>query len=308
MIVYNYIYIASPQPSYTGAYIGSTLTLNYTDAQLFCQTEYGTDLATIMSDKDNQLVRVATTAADAALSTDRIWIGLNDIDEEGNWCTWNDDTEISVKGSNSNCTDGNYTNWYTDEPNDADDNEDCAEINSDYGDAWNDMPCTNEFYFACNCDWYIPVSSESLSWQDANAYCQTKYGTTLATMTSERDNQCAYQMAYHMTEGAMNVWIGIYYDGSKWVDAKNGDALIYTSWNSGQPDGTTTNMDQCGEFDGNGVFWKSWDAVSCSNLQYFLCNNDNPEYIPPTNAPTAYPTVVPSTSTNAPSTIPSMNS
>ncbi|XP_053743830.1 asialoglycoprotein receptor 2-like [Synchiropus splendidus] len=65
-----------------------------------------------------------------------IWIGLSDRDKEGKW-KWVDGTAL---------TGTNY--WASGEPNNADSNEDCAELLRDSKE-WNDVPCGQTLSFIC---------------------------------------------------------------------------------------------------------------------------------------------------------------
>ncbi|KAM8827193.1 uncharacterized protein ACB058_020207 isoform 2-T2 [Synchiropus picturatus] len=65
-----------------------------------------------------------------------IWIGLSDRDKEGKW-KWVDGTALSGT---------NY--WASGEPNNADSNEDCAELLRDSKE-WNDVPCGQTLSFIC---------------------------------------------------------------------------------------------------------------------------------------------------------------
>jgi len=62
------------------------------------------------------------------------WIGFNDLATEGVFA-W-------VAGSST------YTSWASGEPNDAGNNEDCAEVNRDSG-LWNDKECSDIRSFVC---------------------------------------------------------------------------------------------------------------------------------------------------------------
>ena len=71
-----------------------------------------------------------------AYSTLRWWIGYNDLTVEGYW-DWD--------GPYSN-----FTNWGANEPNDANNNEDCAALNQfGNGGEWNDLFCNTSIYFVC---------------------------------------------------------------------------------------------------------------------------------------------------------------
>lgn len=63
------------------------------------------------------------------------WIGYNDVTVEGYW-DW--DGPYST-----------YTNWGSNEPNDANSGEDCAILNSWSGGSWNDASCSTSTYYIC---------------------------------------------------------------------------------------------------------------------------------------------------------------
>ena len=116
-------------------YIGVNKQLNYSNSRSYCIDNFATDLATIESSADNSLVRDSVTELNVA-TYETIWIGLNDIDSENAWYTWNDGTPVI------------YDKWNDGEPNDADDGEDCACLPTQ--NFWNDVPCDREYYFSCN--------------------------------------------------------------------------------------------------------------------------------------------------------------
>jgi hypothetical protein len=69
-------------------------------------------------------------------STEKWWMGFNDIDSEGSW-VWEDGTAVG------------YTNWAAGEPNDSG-GEDCGQLNRYHPDTtWNDEPCTSSFRYVC---------------------------------------------------------------------------------------------------------------------------------------------------------------
>ncbi|CAH2330250.1 Hypothetical predicted protein, partial [Pelobates cultripes] len=73
----------------------------------------------------------------AHADTERHWIGLNDIEDEGTW-TWIDGANYSAS----------VQFWKKGEPNDYGKNEDCALLHTTG--EWNDMPCTfTDSYAIC---------------------------------------------------------------------------------------------------------------------------------------------------------------
>jgi hypothetical protein len=59
-----------------------------------------------------------------------IWIGANDIEQEGDW-RWTDGSSVMA----------GYVAWATGQPNDSGGAEDCAVLHSGMGE-WNDVACT----------------------------------------------------------------------------------------------------------------------------------------------------------------------
>ncbi|XP_066274309.1 uncharacterized protein [Branchiostoma lanceolatum] len=66
------------------------------------------------------------------------WVGLTDANSEGRW-VFEDGQTLKSSG---------YANWGRREPNNADGNEDCAEVLSTRS-LWNDVPCNSTKEFTC---------------------------------------------------------------------------------------------------------------------------------------------------------------
>ena len=116
-------------------YFGVNIELNYTDADEYCLSTFGTHLATIKSSSDNTNVRTAATNASISTS-EKIWIGFNDID--------NEDTFVWIDGT----TDNDYTNWYGSQPDNDNGVQDCTQMLS--WDTWDDSYCSATRKFVCN--------------------------------------------------------------------------------------------------------------------------------------------------------------
>ena len=128
----NTLEIVSSNKNYVGVYL--TNGTNWYDARLYCQREFGTDLASIHTESQN------TEAASVVYQAGYLqgaWIGLNDILNESIFI-WSDNTSF------------NYSSWHPDEPNNLGD-EDCGEINFDTFGKWNDERCYDlRHWFICN--------------------------------------------------------------------------------------------------------------------------------------------------------------
>ena len=54
---------------------------------------------------------------------------------------------------------------------------------------------------------YVMVHNDSITWADANAYCASKYGTTLATIKDDTD--AATLLAMRQSIGSYHMWVGL---------------------------------------------------------------------------------------------------
>lgn len=103
---------------------------SWADARRACAADGGT-LAVLRTTEENQAVRDAMAARFAAT---KIWIGLTDVAEEGNW-NW-------VSGAAVD-----FNAWYPGEPNDFN-REGCGHLYSDSW-TWNDLECSVELPSVC---------------------------------------------------------------------------------------------------------------------------------------------------------------
>ena len=97
----------------------------------------GAKLVKIETDKENDFIK------NEYLNTSGIyWIGLSDIDNEGEW-KWTDGTGLT-----------GYKKWKSDQPNNVG-NQDCVAIlegdytNGHYNAEWNDLNCFRKLEYIC---------------------------------------------------------------------------------------------------------------------------------------------------------------
>jgi hypothetical protein len=119
--------------------VSSTQTWTAAQSAAAGRTKYGAAgyLATITSAEENAYVATRLTSAG--------WMGASDSGTEGDW-KWvtgpeNGTSFWSGNGSGTPVS-SRYANWATGEPNDAGNNEDCAQFLSGGSGQWNDLPCT----------------------------------------------------------------------------------------------------------------------------------------------------------------------
>nr|XP_043904238.1 collectin-11 isoform X2 [Solea senegalensis] len=105
----------------------------YHDAEAYCQTRGG-HLA--MPKDEGANAAIAGYISDAGLS--RVYIGVHDRDQEGVF-TYVDHSPMTT-----------FTKWRKGEPNNAYDDEDCAEMVA--SGEWTDVACNPTMYFVCEFD------------------------------------------------------------------------------------------------------------------------------------------------------------
>lgn len=230
--------------------------ITWDEAQAYCMGEGG-NLATITSQEEQNAVFSYINGF--SLNKD-IWIGMTDIDEEGNWSTW-------VTGENVE-----YTNWGWGEPDNGGEQDYCVicpveRKGNGYNIApgqWDDLSVDSDTlsgYFLLEIDSNVTALIENsyqndmqeiprgtvtfnghlyycfekgLSWKEAEEACKAM-GGHLATITSEDESnflsklvQSGEKYAYWLggtDEKEEGVW--------EWV---TGEAWVYENWISGQPD------------------------------------------------------------------------
>ena len=105
----------------------------YTDAEAYCQGRGG-HLA--MPKDEGANTAIAGYITEAGLS--RVYIGINDMDREGHF-TYVDRSPMST-----------FSKWREGEPNNAYEDEDCAELVA--AGEWTDVSCNPTMYFVCEFD------------------------------------------------------------------------------------------------------------------------------------------------------------
>ena len=162
--------------------------LTWQEANEFCQDEFGTHLASIHTTDEYNSINTMIIELEWDETLDKVWIGLTDMDEltsEGNYI-WADGTLY----------DSNNANWASGEHIQA---QDCVAIKLTGNNEWVDKVCSRVFkHFICNRDKtvfeykdYIGINTHdddtlslSYTWDEAETYCQTHYGTNLASIHS----------------------------------------------------------------------------------------------------------------------------
>lgn len=230
--------------------------ITWDSAQTYCMS-LGGDLATITTQEEQEAVFSYIDKFD--IDKD-VWIGITDVNEEGNWSSW-------ITGESVN-----YENWGSGEPDNGGEQDYgaiCPVERKGIGyniapGQWDDLSMDSDTlsgYFLLEIDSNIKMENENLnenisqnipqdaatfnghsyycyeeelSWKDAQNACETM-GGHLATITSEEESmfiidliQSGDKYAYWLggtDEKEEGVW--------KWI---TDEAWSYENWISGQPD------------------------------------------------------------------------
>eukprot|EP00484_Ammonia_sp_Unknown_P014225 CAMPEP_0197080812 /NCGR_PEP_ID=MMETSP1384-20130603/214318_1 /TAXON_ID=29189 /ORGANISM="Ammonia sp." /LENGTH=698 /DNA_ID=CAMNT_0042519703 /DNA_START=251 /DNA_END=2347 /DNA_ORIENTATION=- len=122
-----------PRGMIEGPYVGAQAMRPYKEAQTYCKQHYGTELATILSEEDNQHARKLCSRLAFPHSAPHCWIGL-----QRPFAEWDDGSNAEEK----------FENWYPGEPNNK--NEKCTELYAEHRGLWNDLHCSVGRYILCN--------------------------------------------------------------------------------------------------------------------------------------------------------------
>jgi len=272
------------------------------EANNYCINTFQTRLATILSSEDNNLALNYCNQG-----TVSCWIGLYRINNGSN--------NSSFQWLNNNQSLLNSF-WSSNEPGIY---ESCVEMYSTGSDSshkgsWNDADCNLNRHFLCdvpNTPKYYYVGTQ-MNFSNADNYCFNTYGSHLANIISENENNAANYFCsnYGSDPGSSSetdyCWIGLQRisNGSSYNDFKwlSNDVIYssYNKWKNNEPNNDNNN-EYCIEIR---IDDSEWNDCICSDKKSFLCNG-NPEL---TNIPSLSPIYLPSKlPTLNPTNIPSYN-
>ena len=215
----------------------------------------GGHVVTVDDAAENNFIK--TTFADAA-GSGRVWIGLNDAVTEG--------TFVYVSGQAYT-----YTNWDTNEPNNAGD-EDYVAMYSGNG-FWVDVkdlssPGIGLVYGVVEADVnaavYVVQGPETYdghtyyrlnntNWSDAESFAVNVLGGHLATVDDAAENNFI-KTTFADAPGSGRVWIGLNDATTEGTFVyASGQAYTYTNWDTNEPN-NAGNEDYVAMYSGNG-FW-----------------------------------------------------
>ncbi|XP_074478489.1 macrophage mannose receptor 1 [Sebastes fasciatus] len=267
-------------------------------ARAFCKKNFG-ELAIITGDSQRKFLWKKILKG----SDSQYYIGMTvDLDKSFSWV---DGTPVS------------YTAWEKNEPNFANNDENCVTIYRSMG-YWNDINCGYELPSICQrsstfinatiapttvpkggCapEWLafqgkcykIAVGDDSKKWQDARTYCQNQGGNLVSILNAREQAFLTSQMLRYNGD----LWIGMndvnWEMHFAWTDGKG---ISYTNWAKGHPgsvpEGRYSFLDET--FDcvimvgGISKLTGLWKVEDCHSKQGFICkrNVDSQIVVPAT--------------------------
>lgn len=230
----------------TGKVYLKTNSTTWENAELLASA-IGGHLATVRSAAENEYVAAATRGG---------WIGITDRSDEGNF-TW-------VSGESST-----YTNWNAGEPNGG--------TGENYGSMystgrWNDSSATATAQGIIELSGTHPVAEYKYNPATGHVYART--ANSVNWPTGQLVARAVGGDLVSINDAAENTWVQSSYSGTGWIGLydvadqtgladppgdwrwSNGDAVTYTNWGSGEPNGAaedhaTLRGDQ---------FWNDWNG------------------------------------------------
>ncbi|XP_068603912.1 macrophage mannose receptor 1 [Brachionichthys hirsutus] len=258
---------------------------NWHEAQDFCKA-IGGDLMSLHSSQDLSYASFQ--------SSDGAWIGYS-LGTKG--FVWSD-------GSPSD-----FANWGYGEPNNHNDDENCAEVQLYYGRHWNDRHCeaynnwicqigkgatpkpeptvvsikyntTEDGWFRYNDTQYY-FNMDSLDMEAARAYCKKNFGD-LAVITGESERKFLWKQISRRSEGQYYIGMTVNLDKSfSWVD---GTPVTYTAWEKNEPN-FANNDENCVTLYKNMGYWND---INCGLEMPSICKRSS-SFVNTTMAPTTIP-------------------
>ena len=232
-------------------------------AQNYCQSEYGTYLATIQPYDIPNVESVIQNATDTDL-----WTGLISFENAESGYIWLDGTEFNVDDIGTNGDLSINLNG----------NSECASYQS-IGSITNEISCDQSLPFLCNkrpkAREYILVS-QNLTSHAAQDYCQEVYGTGLATVVTEEEFSDALKLIPVLEEA----WIGlrkingsyVWLDGTSCTET-DGNCISY--WNA-FADPPEPNLPCAWIWHNGAARTEVCNTAPTIDIRHFLCNKPDP--------------------------------
>ena len=235
--------------------------MTFSDARKHCAIHFGSDLAVVPDKGTND----AMWQAIRQVGNHRAWIGYEDRSAEGKF-EWVDGQSRSFKA------------WRRGEPNNVGggNGEDCVEIGLFNDASWNDLPCHVRLQFFCDtrrAKSFVLVKS-ARTYAQANDYCKSTFGTTLATVPDLATNRAMWNELKRV--GNKQAFIGLEdRQAEKVFRWASGARYTFRRWHRGEPNNVGSGGEDCTEM---GRFNdETWNDINCGAKRMFFCDAAGPK-------------------------------
>ena len=226
------------------AYAVTNTAMTWFDAQALARSNGGY-LVSVNSATENGFL---TNTFHSPLA-DQLWIGLYDINVEGEW-QWTDGTPNDASGSP-------FTAWGPGEPNNAG-AEDCAHFDGGYTGQWNDLTCDSQWRAIAEWPALGPTVIENIAYYNGHRYAITRneltwvearnlaqsLGGRLVVIDNAAENQ--FLTDKFALPASSFFWIGLVdTDRNGNFGWYSGDPLNFTAWGPGEPS-NSGGIEYCG--------------------------------------------------------------
>ncbi|CAC5385747.1 MRC [Mytilus coruscus] len=202
-------------------------------ARDYCRS-IGTDLVSVHNERESSFLNNNFTLT-------FMWIGLSNFQNNGKY-VWSDGTIL------------NYTDWGPSEPNNVNNNENCAQT---YYRMWNDNNCFMSFRFICKMQ-----INPRLNFTEARSYCKKNDADLVIIRSKEEYNFIVSHTSKQSSGG--DFWIGLQKlrnQTYKWIDGSN---PTYLPWRT-EPQGDNHFCIKSSFSHG------TWSGDNCKNTNRFIC-------------------------------------
>nr|XP_055073387.1 macrophage mannose receptor 1-like [Misgurnus anguillicaudatus] len=261
------------------------------EARDFCRA-IGGDLASFHSENEINVLWLFDIS-------EPTWIGFTSLDSNSGF-VWSDQTP------------SDYENWSYGEPNNVNNNENCAEFGSNYGRMWNDRDCDTYMDWICQIPIGITPKSPPTSviqeynktsdgWiqysgsqyfinldfcpmEEAREFCKKNHAD-LVVVTGNTERRFLWKQISRLGESQTQYFIGMTVELDKsfsWVD---GSPVVYTAWEQNEPNFSNNNENCVAVLKSSGF----WNDVNCRLSLPSICKR-SADFVNTTMSPTTVST------------------
>nr|XP_055073400.1 macrophage mannose receptor 1-like [Misgurnus anguillicaudatus] len=256
------------------------------EARDFCRA-VGGDLASFHSEDEMSVLWY--------YKSDPAWIGFTSLDNNSSY-VWSDQTP------------SDYQNWVSGEPNNYNNNENCAEYGSNYARMWNDRDCDTYMDWICQIpigitpkspptsviqeynktsDGWIQyngsqyfINLELYPMEEAREFCKKNHAD-LVVVTGNTERRFIWKQISRLGESQTYYYIGMTVELGKSFSWMDGSPVVYTAWEKNEPNFANNNENCVAVLKSSGF----WNDVNCGLSLPSICKR-SADFVNTTMSPT----------------------